>query len=353
MNDLRKIKEYIYENEKIEEILEKLECTFIGERGNRVEAQLPDGFSSNNRRSVQVKKRQSLPCNIRSRGWTGDIFGLVSYIKHGFTHEEDIQKDLSRAKNWLVEVLGCHHLIGQSKKQTVDCLGWLKGIKKKRTRMIDLSEIEPNDVIEESLLSEYVMCPVQWWRDEGMSLSTQREFEVGFDIQSQRIVFPIRNKNGELIGVKGRTVVGDDRKYLYLHRCNKSIELFNLYRALPFIKEKKRVFVFESEKSTMFASQYGFPESVAICGDALDDVQVQLLKNLGHDIQIILCYDKDEETKFIYDEAKKITRRDVYGVFDVEGLLDDKDAPVDKGAEVFEKLVKENCYFICGKEIQE
>lgn len=349
-NDLRKIKKYIYNHDKIEIILEALGCEHISERGNRYEAQLPERFNSNNRRSVQVKKTEFLSVNIRSRGIKGDIYSLVSYILHDCVIQEDMQRDLPKAKKFIVDTVGCHDLVGEKKTNTVDCLGWLRDIKKRRTKIIDLNEIEPNEELEEEILRDYQIAPMPWWRNEGMKDWVQREFEVGFDLQSQRIIFPIRNKEGKLIGVKGRTVVDHDMKYLYLHPCNKSIELFNLHRALPFIRETGRVFVFESEKSTMYATQHGYPESVAICGDDLDAVQAQLLKSLGKDIQIIFSMDKDKEVDFIYKQCKKVTRRDVYAMMDVNGLLGEKDSPVDKGKEIWEQLVNENCYFIQGKD---
>ncbi|MGG1147039.1 DNA primase [Bacillus wiedmannii] len=263
-----------------------------------------------------------------------------------------MQNDLYRAKEWLVDILDCHHLLSKDKKKRADLLHWLKPIKKKRTRVVDLAEITPNDVLdEEETYKYYDMYPAQWWIDEGLSWETQCEFEVGFDILSERIVFAIRDARGELVGVKGRTVVNDTRKYLYLYPCNKSIELFNLYRATPIIKDIKRVIIFESEKSVMFAHQYGYGECIAICGDELSDVQAQLIKNLGHDIQIIFAMDKDKDAEFVYSQAEKITNREIHAIFDVEGLLEGKEAPVDKGQEVFKKLIEENCFFVRGKEL--
>lgn len=202
-------------------------------------------------------------------------------------------------------------------------------------------EIKPNRVLDERILSYYINEPWGPWIDEGIDWKTQKEFGVGFDLETGRVIFPVRNRFGELIGVKGRTVVGDEAKYLYLYECNKSIELFNLDKALPYIDDKKEVIVFEGAKSVMKAWSYGYKNCVSIEGDSITDEQIQLLKELGIEINIVLAFDKDKSEEWVKDSiVRRITNRNVYMIHDFFDFLDEKDAPVDKGKEVWEELYK-------------
>lgn len=334
------------------------------ERKDLYVAQLPEHFKSNNPRSVQITLNESLTSHVRSRGVKGDIYSLVSYIVNRIP-ATDVQSDLSKAKEWVIEVMGYFDILDgryQGKQNKGKQLNsWLKDVKKKRNK-INWEDVKPNHVIDEKIVNQYVMNPWYDWIVEGISWETQNEFEVGYDLWTDRVVTMIRNKNGELIGVKGRYVgnnedILDKKKYLYLHRMNKSVELYNLHRALPYILKHKKVLVWEGYKSVMKCHDMGLYNAVSIEGDDISPVQVSLLKELGIDVEIILCFDKDKmlpeidkETgevvsvipPAILEQAKQITNRTVYAVIDREDpLLDEKDSPIDKGKEVFTKLYKE------------
>lgn len=190
---------------------------------------------------------------------------------------------------------------------------------------------------------EFFWRPYYGWIKEGISAKTQWDFEVAFCKESKRVVYMVRDKDGQLIGVKGRTLdpkEEEERKYLYLYKCNKSIELYNLHKALPHILEKKVVIVFESAKSCMKATQFGFPNCVSIEGDDISDFQIMLLKQFGIDIRIVLAFDKDKDKKWISDQAKKLTNRMVYYIYDQWKVLKKKDSPVDRGKKIWKSLYK-------------
>jgi DNA primase len=342
VNDLKELKRKIYEDNRIEEVLELMGCTHISFRNRMFTAALPSG---DNARSVQIKNNESLTSSVRSRGKSGDIFMLVSFIVNGITDNDEIQADLHNAKKWLIDNLQYFELYDSKYKpqEKDEWNGWLKKIKKKRSKSI-LKQYRDNELLEESIVHEFHMFPWQEWVDEGIEKSTQAEFEVGFDLMTKRVVTLVRNKDGELIGVKGRTTDPrykelDIPKYLYIYPMDKSVELFNFHRAYEHILEKRQVFVFEGYKSVMKAHQYGYKNAVSIEGDDISDAQVKLLKGLGLDIEIVLCFDKDKTDRDVIDQAKKITNRTLTQVADEVGYLGHKDSPVDKGTRVWEELV--------------
>jgi DNA primase len=359
---LELIKKHIYEEDRVEEILYLLGCEKIRPEGGKlIVAQLPPDFLSNNKRAVQVNiTNEKLNCYIRNREFNGDIYSLVSFIHHKIYKAEEIKKDLYNAKQWIVDQLGCHHLVGQDDKPKNTINNWLKDIQKKRKKRKRLAEQKPNKVLSEEILEQYEFKPYYGWFKEGISLATQIEWETGYDRYSCRVINPVRNANGELIGVKGRATLkgyNPDQKYLYLYNCNKSIELYGLWKTLPHIIEKKEVIVFEGYKSVMKAWQMGYKNCVSMEGDDLSDHQIALLKSLGIDIKIVLAYDKDrffkvienEETgerkkvfsmEYIETQANKFTNRKVFSIMDKDNELDEnaKHSPVDLGIKVWNRV---------------
>lgn len=90
-------------------------------------------------------------------------------------------------------------------------------------------------------------------------------FEIGYDLDSHRITFPVRDEIGTLVGIKGRALYewqGD--KYIYLERCAKSYILYRLWQNFEDIKKSDSVIVVESEKSVMKLYSYGYFNAVAI-----------------------------------------------------------------------------------------
>lgn len=351
-NDLPKIKERIYEENKIEEILEALECEYIKAVGVRYECQLPERFHSNNRRSVQVKCTPSLPSKVRSKGISGDIFMLVGYILYEVETMDELSDVLFQCKAFICNLFGWNEYItyeqgddfSEPKRDYLAFLRPTQKARKQRQRMHVLRDKENIVLDKETVFSWYRRHPHQHFLDDGISVRTQNIFEVMFDETTMRVVFPIYNSRGELISIKGR-YIGDDEwvmdeiKYLYLYSFDKSIELFNLHRALPYIKKTGEVIVFESEKSCMLAHQYGFKNTVAISGSEIAPVQAHMLIMLG--VNIIFAFDKDMNYEHVKKQSKQIRTRKCFWIHDTIGLLEDKDSPVDRGALKWKRLYEE------------
>lgn len=352
MSSLEEVKVRIREEELIGKILEELECTFISKRGNRYEAGLPPRYKSNNRRAVQVYDNEYLSIKIRNKGISGDIYSLVGYILYDIETFEELMAYLHQVKAWIYNLFDWEEDYQEGDDFSeiipkVDRLKFLRGIKskrKERNRTRTISERVENEVLDkESIFSKYWKYPHVNFLEDGVSLRTQNEYGVMFDSNTNRVVFPIYNEEGELVSVKGRYVGEEERilkeiKYLYLYRFDKGAELFNLHKAKEHIKRLGYVIIFESEKSCMKAWQYGIKNTVAISGFEITPIQVMKIKKLG--VDLVFAYDKD----MTYEEnfkshIKGLARtRLVYYLEDKENLLGEKDSPIDKGLEVFKKL---------------
>jgi DNA primase len=310
---------------------------------------LPATFSSNNRRAVQVRNKATLPAFIRNKGISGDIFSLIAYINFQVETFDEVKDHLYEIKHWIYETLGWKQFSGADEitENKKDYNSWLKKIK--RNRRFKKGEVKSNKVISSNNLKRYGCFPHYLFRKGGILWSTQKEFGIGFDLYSNRITYPVHNKFGDLIGVKGR-IVGEDnleagiQKYIYLIPCDKSIELFNLHRAMKFIKEKNEVLVFESAKSVMLAYQYSYKNAISIEGNEISKQQAILLKELN--CKIVLCFDKDMTKEHIVKQSKQIKNRLCYAIIDDNTYLEGKMSPVDRGKTIWNELYQKHKYKI-------
>jgi DNA primase len=348
MNELKEIKQRILNENKITQLLEAMGCTNIKEKQLRCEAQLPDKFNSDNPRSVQVYFNENLSSKIRSRGISGiDIFGLVGYIVFECKDETECTNKLFASKKWICETLGYHeYLNGHYKKTKKDeLLKWLKEAKKYRRKQITYTD--ENEIIDESILDYFVMVPSRLYLEQGVSYKTQLEFQIGLDVQYNRVIFPIHNECGELINIKGRTLEKDWEKknipkFYYYFKYYPTI-LYNWHRALYYILQEKEVIIYEGEKTCWLSSQWGKRNCVALGCSDISIVQVNLIKSLGNEIRIVLAFDKDKTREDIRVQAAKFGKtRLVYEMYDEDGVfsVEEKHSPTDLGREAFMGLYR-------------
>lgn len=351
--DAKEIKERLLEEDNIERVLEALQCEHIKreQRGKLVSAQLPNKFSSDNKRAVQVYAVDGVPAKIRNiGGFSGDIFSLISYLEFE-SPLDDLQQTFRDSLLFITSLFGWSASSGRRSRKK----DYVAPLKELASASKEYAERVPNKPINESVMNNFRIIPDHGWYEEGISLATQELYQIGYDYPTARITIPIRNEKGELVGVKGRSIKNSDvndynPKYMYIYNCNISQEWFNMDKAKESILKEKKAYIFESEKSVMKMHSYGENNSLAISSSDISEIQIRMIKNLGLDIDIILCYDKDKSVDEVKKQAKRFTNRNVYGIIDIENLLGEKDAPVDKGKDVWNKLRDNNMYPIVLKK---
>src|SRR6185437_4832948 len=101
-----------------------------------------------------------------------------------------------------------------------------------------------------------------------------------YDRFRERIMFPIRNVKGQVIGFGGRVLEGGEPKYLNSPETplfNKGSELYGLFEARLAIREQRYVLVVEGYMDVVALAQLGFQNAVATLGTACTPVHVQKL----------------------------------------------------------------------------
>ena len=205
------------------------------------------------------------------------------------------------------------------------------------------------------------------WEKEGISFDTMDKFGIKFDMIRNRMVIPIYDDKGVFVGAKVRNFNQEDiengRKYMPLIHNNEiySYDRGKVLYGLNFnkraIKAAKRAIIFEAEKSCLlYDSLYVGNKAVSIGGSNVSVYQVELLKKMGVET-VVLALDNDysllpkEDGKYdkyfgLYKMLKEANKLSAKGfaveiVYDWEQeFLENKDAPIDKGREVWNKLYR-------------
>ena len=116
-----------------------------------------------------------------------------------------------------------------------------------------------------------------------------------YDRFRERIMFPIRNTKGQVIGFGGRVLDGGEPKYLNSPETplfQKGLELYGLFEARQSIRDAGYVLVTEGYMDVVALAQLGFPQAVATLGTACTSTHVQKL--LRQTDNVIFSFDGDK-----------------------------------------------------------
>jgi len=115
-----------------------------------------------------------------------------------------------------------------------------------------------------------------------------------YDRFRDRVMFPIRNTKGQVIGFGGRVLDGGEPKYLNSPETplfQKGNELYGLFEARQAIRDAGYVLVTEGYMDVVALAQLGFPQAVATLGTACTVIHVQkLLRQTDH---VVFGFDGD------------------------------------------------------------
>lgn len=130
---------------------------------------------------------------------------------------------------------------------------------------------------------------------EGGMLIHQDQDKKVYDRFRHRIIFPIIDLRGRVIGFGGR-VLGDDKpKYLNSPETpifHKGQELYGLYQARQANRELKRLLVVEGYMDVVSLAQFGISYAVATLGTACGEDH--LTKAFKHTTEVVFCFDGDQ-----------------------------------------------------------
>ena len=121
-----------------------------------------------------------------------------------------------------------------------------------------------------------------------------RDNEGFYDHFRDRIMFPIRDQRGRIIGFGGRALGDDTPKYLNSPETplfHKGRELYGLYQVLQNNKKPARLYIVEGYTDVVALAQYGIDNAVATLGTAATEYHLDKLYRVSS--QIVFCFDGD------------------------------------------------------------
>lgn len=331
------LKEHILDTQCLDTILEDLGCGHIVRHDEYYSCSNPDG---DNKNAVTVYLNENLTTvnytrDISKTKRTTDLFDLVAFYK---------DCSFPEALRYIHGLLGLDFY--QEKEEVCESLQILKMLKEMNSGSDDADET-PLKPISEKILTYYSSYGNKMFKDDGISLEVQKEFEVGLDPQTNYITIPIRDAVGALVGVKGRYFGEPDEchsKYTYLERCNKSRILYGYWQNIYYIKNNPFLFIVESEKAVQQLATIGVRNVVATSGKKISKYQVELIVRTG--CSPVFAYDQDvteEELKSIAEMF--MDGISTYAIVDKESVLGEKESPSDN-SEKWKYLIKNHVYKI-------
>lgn len=166
-----------------------------------------------------------------------------------------------------------------------------------------------------------------------------------YDRFKSRIMFPIFDKIGHVVGFSGRVFLEEDThlgKYVNSPESpifQKGKLIYHLNDAKLAIRRHNRVLLFEGFLDVISAVEAGFVESVATMGTALTEDHSRELRRLTD--QIILCFDGDKAGLAAANKAIPILKAQNFSVSVVEipNKMDPDEFIKTHGKEAFSKLI--------------
>ena len=128
--------------------------------------------------------------------------------------------------------------------------------------------------------------------NSGLIIESSRHY----DRFSDRIMFPLHNSNGQVVGFSGRIYKANDEGAKYMNSPESDIfikgdMLYNYHRALKPARDAGFVYLNEGFMDVIAMHRAGYDNVIALMGTALTNGHLQLLRRMTK--KIVICLDGD------------------------------------------------------------
>lgn len=359
--DTCSLKEYIFENKKIEFVLEK-----IGNKKIRFHHDKnyysASNYNGDNPGAVNITNDKYLMV----KNWTrpkdfndvSDIITLTQYNK---------QCSFVDAIKYIHNILDIEYgpykkIKKEEKKDPLWKLKLAKAIGRGRGTgtYVDVNDIH---AIDEEAINDYIPLLYIDWYKEGIMPWAAKRFGIAYSYKHKRVVIPLRYwLDGSLLGFNQRTTVMNYdelgiSKYFITPSYKKSINLYGLWENRKEIERIGQCVIFESEKSVLkrySKSRYwkeGCGEEkkkydetcVALQGKTLSDEQLRIINGLKIN-EVVVALDKDvplEEIRHMCEQFYRCKNGvKISYIYDKYDLLEEKQSPADASNKIYMYLLR-------------
>ncbi len=316
--------------EKVDIVELASQFTELEERGGEFWGISPITYPPENTPSFSVRRETGSFYDFSS-GVGGTAITLIQYCKNISKHE---------AIEWLKQYCGAKGII--QRPQLVASEVAKRFSPPRKTKKEAKPTVLPDDYMVRYEKNDEKLAE---WEREGISRDSLDRFQVFYDSFSDRLVYPIRDPQGRIVNIGGRTLDPEWkekklRKYTYFFGWPGGMNiLYGLHENMDAIVRKKQIIVFEGAKSVLLADTYGINNAVALLTSHVNKQQLSILIRLG--CEVVFALDKDVQIFDDHNVQKLKQYTNISYVNDTIGLLAEKDSPIDKGISVFKTLYEE------------
>lgn len=181
---------------------------------------------------------------------------------------------------------------------------------------------------------------------KGYDLNTLNDIGISNtnkDVYMNRIMFPLYDLNGRVVGFSGRRYDGiKDNKYVNTKGTKifqKGETLYNYHLAREYVRSKNQVIVMEGFMAVIRSKEAGIKNAVGLMGTAMTKEQANLIKRLSD--RVVLCLDGDEPgRKACLDNGSELEKLGCkVSVVELGDGLDPDDYILKFGSDAFKNLV--------------
>jgi DNA primase len=184
--------------------------------------------------------------------------------------------------------------------------------------------------LKESLLGVFDYCPKSLVT-AGFDKRLLKSMDIGFDKDAMRITFPIRDLEGNLVGITGRTVVDEYPRYkVYKSKdllrfapddaeaiagynrydIKNHDYLWNAHNVYPqaYFGDLGTIVLVEGYKACLWLLQHGIDNAIALQGSRMTRTQELILERLS--VTVVLFLDNNKAGKEgTFDTGQRLRRR--------------------------------------------
>ena len=335
----KELKYYIWQNNLVSFVLENIGCNNIREYSNCIRCSNSDGDNSNAIVVFMDIPLMNVINNTRSinNGNTGDIISLVSYTK-GLNYIDTIK--------YLHSILRLSNIdISQLEYDAAEIIDNTKYEEQEEKRKAEYQKALAKDI--KLYNNSGIKSITVDWLKEGIVYKGIEKFDIRISNDNSQILIPIKNTDGEIVGINKRTTRTAEEikllgipKYQLTSRFNKSDYIYGLYENENSIKEKGYAVIFEGCKSVLQRATMQDNTGLSILGHCISDRQAEILASLNLN-KVVIAFDKDISKDEIEYNCYKLIDfgcRKVSYIYDTDNLLNSKDSPTDAGNKIYMEL---------------
>ena len=273
----------------------------------------------------------------------------VEAYQKQLSRKEELYKVLRVAKNWFKSQL--NNSLG------VDAMRYLTSQRKLNNKIIDNFELgfapnSWNDLF--NYLFKVEKFPINLILASGLAISKDNSDKI-YDRFRNRLIVPIHDMQGRVVAFGGRSLAGQDPKYLNSPESEifeKGKILFAFEKASSNIRKMDKAVIVEGYFDVISLHSKGITNSVAALGTALNKYQISQLCRCTDNKNIIINFDSDNAgrlaTKRVINEVESLSLHDQINlkILEIKSFKDPDEYLKENASEDYFNLIDNASFWI-------